>query len=110
MSWAATLICASDRGAIGFEHGHPPSAAGRRTRIFHQTGAGGPSNPRGLAELGRLGYANLPSGERWLFTGPSGEEQSIRVGGPLGHSRAQAGSLEGVPRGQSETDHSAISG
>jgi DNA-binding transcriptional LysR family regulator len=44
---------------------------------------GRPSHPRELAQHACLAYSYLPSGERWEFTGPAGEEQSIAVSGPL---------------------------
>ena len=51
---------------------------------------GRPSHPRELAEHACLAYSNLPSGERWEFTGPAGEVHSIAVAGPLVANNADA--------------------
>jgi len=51
---------------------------------------GRPSHPRDLASHACLGYSYLPSGDRWRFTGSSGEEHEIAVTGPLRANNADA--------------------
>lgn len=51
---------------------------------------GRPSHPRDLAAHACLGYSYLPSGDRWRFTGPLGEEHEIAVTGPLRANNADA--------------------
>ena len=54
------------------------------------TSHGRPSHPRDLASHACLGYSYLPSGDRWRFTGSSGEEHEIAVTGPLRANNADA--------------------
>ena len=51
---------------------------------------GRPSHPRDLSHHACLGYSYLPTGDRWPFVGPSGEECEARISGPL---RANNGDL-----------------
>ena len=44
---------------------------------------GRPTHPRELADHDCLGYSYLPTGESWLFIGPSGEHHAVAVTGPL---------------------------
>ncbi|HLY54953.1 MAG TPA: LysR family transcriptional regulator [Stellaceae bacterium] len=44
---------------------------------------GAPQRPRDLAGHACLGYAYLASGETWRFTSLAGEEESVRIKGPL---------------------------
>jgi DNA-binding transcriptional LysR family regulator len=52
--------------------------------------AGRPSHPSELAAHACLGYSYLPSGARWRFIGPAGEEQIITLAGPLRANNADA--------------------
>lgn len=51
---------------------------------------GRPTHPSHLAEHPCLGYAYLPTPETWRFTGPHGEQVSVRPGGPLRANNAEA--------------------
>ena len=53
-------------------------------------GRGRPSHPRELGAHVCLGYSYLPSGDRWRFVGPAGEEHTIAVTGPLRANNADA--------------------
>jgi DNA-binding transcriptional LysR family regulator len=44
---------------------------------------GRPERPADLRAHACLSYAYLPTGDVWRFTGPAGEEESVRVSGPL---------------------------
>ena len=51
---------------------------------------GRPSHPSELSGHACLGYSYLPSGNRWQFIGPSGEEHAVTVTGPLRANNADA--------------------
>src|SRR5215210_5494970 len=51
---------------------------------------GRPDHPRDLARHACLGYAYLPSPDRWIFVHPSGEEAVVTPKGPLRVNNADA--------------------
>ncbi|MGU3362623.1 LysR family transcriptional regulator [Methylobacterium sp. M6A4_1b] len=51
---------------------------------------GRPAHPRDLAAHACLGYAYLPSPDRWRFLGPAGEEATVVPDGPLRANNADA--------------------
>ncbi len=51
---------------------------------------GRPEHPRDLAGHPCLGYAYLPTPDRWLFTAPDGTEAAITPSGPLRANNADA--------------------
>jgi DNA-binding transcriptional LysR family regulator len=51
---------------------------------------GRPAHPRELSGHACLGYSYLPSGDRWQFVGPAGEEHAVAVSGPLKANNAEA--------------------
>ncbi|WP_289015776.1 substrate binding domain-containing protein, partial [uncultured Methylobacterium sp.] len=51
---------------------------------------GRPRHPADLAGQACLGYAYLPSADRWRFQGPDGAETAVTVTGPLRANNADA--------------------
>ncbi len=51
---------------------------------------GYPNHPRDLAQHACLGYAYLPSPDRWHFSGPNGAEAAVKPNGPMRANNAEA--------------------
>jgi DNA-binding transcriptional LysR family regulator len=49
-----------------------------------------PQRPADLKDHACLSYAYLPTADLWRFTGPDGEEESVRVSGPLTSNNGDA--------------------
>ena len=75
-SLLARRLCLVNRSLVA-----APSYLDRRGR---------PGHPRDLVDHACLGYAYLPSPDRWPFVGPGGEEAAVSPAGPLRANNADA--------------------